>query len=76
MTHVADFDGDGKDDLLWRNAGTAEVAVWLMDGPAYVRGSIVLAEPLWSVSHVGDFNGDGKSTWCGAMRRPARLRCG
>jgi hypothetical protein len=32
LAGTADFDGDGKDDLLWRNDGTGEQKVWLMDG--------------------------------------------
>ena len=31
VTHVGDFDGDGKADILWRNTNGA-VTVWLMDG--------------------------------------------
>ena len=28
---VADFNQDGKDDILWRNYGTGENAIWLME---------------------------------------------
>ena len=33
-TAVGDFDGDGKSDLVWRNATTGETALWLMNGIA------------------------------------------
>ena len=29
---AADFDGDGKSDVLWRNTATGDVAIWYMDG--------------------------------------------
>ncbi|NJL09937.1 MAG: hypothetical protein HC908_06420, partial [Calothrix sp. SM1_7_51] len=32
MITAADFNGDGKDDILWRNSRTGENAVWFMDG--------------------------------------------
>ena len=28
----SDLNGDGKTDILWRNAKTGDVAAWLMDG--------------------------------------------
>ena len=61
VTHIADFNGDGKADILWRKTdGT--VALWLMDGLTVVSSVTLLGpNPDWSVSHVGDFNGDGKA---------------
>ena len=29
---IGDFDGDGKDDILWRNASTGENYLYPMDG--------------------------------------------
>ena len=29
---VADFDGDGRSDLVWRNSVTGDVYFWPMDG--------------------------------------------
>ena len=57
---VADFDGDGRDDLLWYNAATGQTAIWLMDGLKARVGEIVFTGP-WSVTATGDFNGDGKA---------------
>jgi ELWxxDGT repeat protein len=64
---VGDFDGDGRKDILWRNA-SGEVAVWMMNGTAITRSSdltsggvAVRPDASWSVAGVGDFNHDGRS---------------
>jgi hypothetical protein len=57
-----DFDGDGKQDFLWRNATTNQVAVWLMNGSTAKAAVIIGSAPLsWVIINTGDFNGDGKS---------------
>jgi hypothetical protein len=58
---VGDFNGDGKSDILWRNASTGEVDMWLMNGLASTASVPLLAAPSWVVAGVGDYNGDGKS---------------
>ena len=60
---VADFNGDGKPDMVWQNPNQG-VVVWYMggtQGKTYL-GSTFLAAPVpgWTVVAVGDFNGDGK----------------
>jgi len=61
---IGDFDGDGKDDILWRNASTGENYVYLMSGlslkpgEGYIR---TVADLNWKVAGVGDFDGDGKA---------------
>ena len=60
---TGDFNGDGRDDILWRNdAGT--VTDWLGGASgAFTQNWANLAArvPLsWSVEAVGDYNGDGK----------------
>ena len=64
---VGDFDGDGRKDILWRNA-SGEVAAWLMNGTVIAgAGDLtsggVAARPdaSWSVAGVGDFNHDGRA---------------
>ncbi|NJM49128.1 MAG: hypothetical protein HC860_25610 [Alkalinema sp. RU_4_3] len=31
---IADFDGDGKGDVLWRHKASQSFAIWYMDGTA------------------------------------------
>ncbi len=58
---LGDFDGDGKSDLLWRDA-TGNVAIWEMDGANFLRGdTISFITNDWSVAGTGDFDGDGRS---------------
>jgi hypothetical protein len=45
---VGDFDGNGKADVLWRNATTGDVSIWLMDGATIVtNGSIANVPANW-----------------------------
>lgn len=62
---VGDFDGDGKDDALWRNHATGTLAVWLLDGTTHTDNLTtgVIKSGLsmdWRIKGLGDFNGDGK----------------
>ncbi len=64
---IGDFDGDGRKDILWRNA-SGEVTAWMMNGTAIVRsgditsgGAAVAPAASWSVAGIGDFNHDGRS---------------
>ena len=60
---VADFDGDGRADILWRNSGSGESYVFLMDGIALKIGSgytNTVGAP-WAVAGTGDYDGDGKA---------------
>jgi hypothetical protein len=61
---VGDFDGDGKADILWRNADTGQDYIFLMDGTAVKAGSgytNAVPDQAWQVAGVGDFDGDGKA---------------
>jgi len=60
-----DFNGDAREDLLWRNDSNGEVAVWLLWGipfdpanPFVVGRTLLAGRPEWSPAHVGDFDGD------------------
>ena len=59
---VADFDGDGTSDVLWRRIATGEIAVSLFHAGAIAvtqRLDVVGSEPLREVVGTGDLDGDG-----------------
>jgi len=57
---LGDFDGDGKSDVLWRNASTGADTVW-RSGIAATQIPVTAVTNLsWHVVGKGDFNGDGK----------------
>src|SRR5438046_7922467 len=60
---IGDFDGDGKDDILWRNTSTGENYIYLMNGLTIAsQGSInSVGDQAWQVKGIGDFDGDGKA---------------
>lgn len=61
---VADFNGDDKPDVLWRNVRTAATAAWLMDGLAYqasVEITPTRTDVNWRVAAIADYDHDGKS---------------
>jgi hypothetical protein len=58
-----DFNGDGKDDLLWQNSQTGQLAVWDMNGMGISSTSVgnvfATINPIWKIKGVADINGDG-----------------
>jgi len=61
---IADMNGKGPLDLLWRNPNTGQHAIWYLDGCAPVAGETTyatLSDTNWRVKHTGDFNGDGNA---------------
>lgn len=62
---LADFNGDGRRDLLWRAASGA-LQMWIMDGLAVeAHGAIAntpaVMGPAWIVAGASDMNGDAKA---------------
>lgn len=54
---IGDYDGDGQDDLVWRNETTGQNSVWLMD-EAQRAGSVALDKVTgagWQIQGVGSF---------------------
>jgi hypothetical protein len=60
---VADFDNDGKNDLLWRDYSTGQNYFWKMNGSTYVSATQIASQvnppASWKIAGVSDFNGDG-----------------
>jgi len=62
---TADFNADGKPDLIWQHDTTRQVVVWYLGG---AQGTIFQSwgylsstgVPGWNVVGAGDFNGDGQ----------------
>ena len=60
----ADFNRDGKSDILWRH-DDGFLSLWLMDGATL--GSTVTPSPQepvdrqWKIQGIGDFDGDGNA---------------
>jgi hypothetical protein len=58
----ADFNGDGKADILWRNMESGVLSLWLMDGLTKMEtGSLGARGMQWEIVRSADFNGDGKA---------------
>lgn len=73
---VADFDGDSRDDIFWRNTTTGGNALWLVDTP---HGTTTLALPPvadtdWTVLGGFDSNQDGTADLLWYHRTSGRLR--
>ena len=60
---VGDFNGDGRDDILWRN-NNGQLSNWLGQSNGGFAGNDAnaysSAPTSWKVAGVGDFNGDGR----------------
>jgi hypothetical protein len=59
---TTDFNGDRMVDILWFNAVTQRMTVWLMAGTEpLLFGPEIPAPPggSWTAASTGDFNGDG-----------------
>jgi hypothetical protein len=52
---TGDFNGDGKADILWRNASSYQMAVWEMDGTTLLAGSGLLSvapDATWQIAGI------------------------
>jgi len=58
---IRDFNGDGRDDVYWRNSATGQNALWLMNGIQITTNAHVYNEPnmSWKIVNSGDYNADG-----------------
>src|SRR5579883_3226248 len=61
---TADFNRDGKTDLLTRNYATGQDAVWLSNGSTYASSSVPLltiSDLNWQIQAVDSFTGSAKT---------------
>jgi VCBS repeat protein/beta-propeller repeat-containing protein len=63
---AADFNNDGRPDLLWLNSDSRQLAMWNMGGGAhgehFVGGGYLNSSPLpagWRIAGAADIDGDG-----------------
>ncbi len=63
ITSNADFNNDGKTDILWRNKQSGQITVWYMNGATMTSNAVVANYPDldWEIAGTGDFNSDGKT---------------
>ena len=75
---VADFNGDGKADLLWRNNTTGANTLWHMDGGNQAATVALerIADTKWKVVGTGDYDGDGKADILWRNSRTGNNACG
>ncbi len=61
LAALADFNADGRTDILWRNINDGRNVVWAMNGLAVASTTQVYLESNqnWMVAGSADFNGDG-----------------
>src|SRR5690606_22621270 len=57
-----DFNGDGKEDILWQNISSGDCTISLMNGTT-VSSTVSLGKFATAdrIAGTGDFNGDGKA---------------
>lgn len=61
LAAVADVDGDGQRDLIWRHDALGLVRAWLMHGPTRMATLDLGIEPDtdWTIAGAGDFDRNG-----------------
>jgi hypothetical protein len=60
---VGDIDGDGKDDIVWRNTVTGNVVISLMNGnlPTWISITQSPIPPTTVIEALADFDGNGRA---------------
>jgi len=71
-----DADGDGRADLLMRNATSGATVLWLMEGLTKRSVTTLGGDRRWEISATGDFNADGKGDllWRDAVSGTTAIR--
>ncbi|KJU86218.1 PKD domain containing protein [Candidatus Magnetobacterium bavaricum] len=60
---TADFNGDGRSDILWQDSKSGQFFIWLIDGATIINGVNLpaMTDPNWQLKAVTDFNNDNKA---------------
>ena len=60
---VGDINGDGRADVVWRNLGTGNVVISLMNGatPTWRQITSTPIAPSVKLESIGDFDGNGRA---------------
>jgi hypothetical protein len=53
VTATADFDADGKADILWYNASQGQTALWLMNGSSITSSTILVSDANLKLNLAG-----------------------
>lgn len=60
---VADFNQDGRPDIIWQHRTEGRVSVWIMNGTSLVDGHLLvpdtIADGRWKIIGAGDYDQDG-----------------
>jgi len=56
ISYSGDFNGDGRQDILWRDTQTGEVRIWYMNGVTIASNDHVANVSLnWKIAGIGEF---------------------
>jgi hypothetical protein len=58
---IADFNGDGRTDLLWNDPGTRNASIWMSTGNGFSVSLIGQYGSDWNMIGTADVTGDGKA---------------
>lgn len=56
-----DVDGDGRDDVVWRNTATGADGIWSGANATAPHPMARVADTAWTIAGEGDFDGDGRA---------------
>ncbi|MBW4521164.1 MAG: PQQ-dependent sugar dehydrogenase [Scytolyngbya sp. HA4215-MV1] len=61
---AADFTGDGRTDLVWRNRATGAQVFWQMNGTTAIATlpfNLAVPDTAWKIAGAADFTGDNQA---------------